>query len=147
MPRKSRIDAPGAPHLPVLRGIERRSLQTELSRSPIDRFLYFGGRAGPQQERIEALGALDHIIMRCMIATGREVEQNQRSRFGPGEDRENFLERPRNLLPETKTSCYAWARLPNHAHFLVRTGEVTGRERGYQLYPPPAGYPVGHSLS
>ena len=28
------------------------------------------------------------------------------------------------LLPETKISCYAWALLPNHAHFLFRTGDV-----------------------
>jgi putative transposase len=29
-----------------------------------------------------------------------------------------------NLLLETKMGCYAWAFLPNHAHFLLRTGEV-----------------------
>jgi len=28
------------------------------------------------------------------------------------------------LLLETKTGCYAWAFLQNHAHFLLRTGEV-----------------------
>jgi hypothetical protein len=28
------------------------------------------------------------------------------------------------LLLETKTGCYAWALLPNHAHFLLRMGEV-----------------------
>jgi putative transposase len=27
------------------------------------------------------------------------------------------------LFPETKTSCYAWALLQNHAHFLFRTGK------------------------
>ena len=26
------------------------------------------------------------------------------------------------LLPETKTQCYAWSFLPNHAHFLFRSG-------------------------
>jgi len=25
-------------------------------------------------------------------------------------------------LPTTETSCYAWAMLSNHAHFLLRTG-------------------------
>ena len=28
------------------------------------------------------------------------------------------------LLPETKTSCYAWVFIPNHAHFLFKTGQV-----------------------
>lgn len=28
------------------------------------------------------------------------------------------------LLPETKTSCYAWVFIPNHAHFLFRSGQV-----------------------
>jgi putative transposase len=26
------------------------------------------------------------------------------------------------IFPETKTSCYAFALLPNHAHLLLRTG-------------------------
>jgi hypothetical protein len=29
------------------------------------------------------------------------------------------------VLLETKTPCYAWALLPNHAHFLFRTGEAS----------------------
>ncbi len=28
------------------------------------------------------------------------------------------------LLPETQTTCYGWVLLPNHAHFLFRTGQV-----------------------
>ena len=32
--------------------------------------------------------------------------------------------RLKKLLPETKTSCYAWAFISNHAHFLFRTGSV-----------------------
>jgi len=39
-------------------------------------------------------------------------------------DREDFLRRLEKLLPETKTSCYAWALISNHAHFLFRTGSV-----------------------
>ena len=49
----------------------------------------------------------------------------RRKIFRDAEDRENFLERLGNLLLETKTGCYAWVLLPNHAHFLVRTGEVS----------------------
>jgi putative transposase len=37
---------------------------------------------------------------------------------------ENFLERLGKLLLETNTGCYAWAFLPNHGHFLLRTGGV-----------------------
>jgi REP element-mobilizing transposase RayT len=39
-------------------------------------------------------------------------------------DREDFLDRLTSLLPKTETSCYAWAFLPNHAHFLFRSGKV-----------------------
>jgi len=44
--------------------------------------------------------------------------------FRDVKDRESFLERLGDLLLETKTACYAWALLPNHAHLLLRTGEV-----------------------
>ena len=91
-----------------------------------------------RQARIDAPGALHHIIIRGI---------EQKAIFRDDGDRDDFLECSGNLLPETTTACCAWARLPSHANFLVRTGEVTGRERGYQLYPPLAGYPVSHSLS
>jgi len=44
--------------------------------------------------------------------------------FRSNKDREDLLERLSILLPETKTSCYAWAFLPNHAHFLFRSGKA-----------------------
>ena len=28
------------------------------------------------------------------------------------------------LLPETQTACYLWVLMTNHAHLLLRTGEV-----------------------
>jgi len=33
-----------------------------------------------------------------------------------------MLDRLAKLLPETQTACYAWVFIPNHAHFLFRTG-------------------------
>jgi REP element-mobilizing transposase RayT len=39
-------------------------------------------------------------------------------------DRSDFLDRLSKLLLETNTACYAWALLSNHAHFLLRTGDV-----------------------
>jgi putative transposase len=37
-------------------------------------------------------------------------------------DRADMLERLARLLPQTETTCYAWVLIPNHAHFLFRTG-------------------------
>jgi hypothetical protein len=39
-------------------------------------------------------------------------------------DREDFLGRLSKLLPQTETTCYAWVFIPNHAHFLFRTGLI-----------------------
>jgi putative transposase len=44
--------------------------------------------------------------------------------FNDNKDRDSFLSRLEELLPETKTSCYAWSFLSNHAHFLFRTGTI-----------------------
>jgi REP element-mobilizing transposase RayT len=48
----------------------------------------------------------------------------RRKIFRDDKDRDNFLERLSILLPETKTHCYAWVLMPNHAHFLFRSGPV-----------------------
>ena len=42
---------------------------------------------------------------------------------------EDFIERLAMLLPEMKTSCYAWVLMPNHAHFLFCT--VTVPQSGF----------------
>jgi len=34
-----------------------------------------------------------------------------------------MVDRLADLLPATHTSCYAWAFLSNHAHFLLRSGD------------------------
>lgn len=69
----------------------------------------------PRTARLDAPGVLHHIIIRGM---------ERRKIFMDNKDREDFLLRLEKLLPETKTSCYAWAFIPNHAHFLFRTGSV-----------------------
>ncbi len=69
----------------------------------------------PRQARIDAPGALHHIIIRGI----------ERKRiFEDDKDREDFLERLSNLLDETMTPCYAWALMPNHVHLLLRTGTI-----------------------
>lgn len=69
----------------------------------------------PRLARLDAPGVLHHIVIRGI---------ERRNIFRDNRDRDNFLERLSGLLPETKTGCYAWALLPNHAHFLLRSGSV-----------------------
>jgi len=69
----------------------------------------------PRMPRLDAPGILHHIIIRGI---------ERRNIFLDDQDREDFLRRLERLLPETQTTCYAWALLPNHAHFLLRTGQV-----------------------
>ena len=69
----------------------------------------------PRSARLDAPGALHHIMIRGI---------ERRQIFRDNSDREDFLSRLEKLLPATQTSCYAWAFIPNHAHFLFRTGKV-----------------------
>jgi putative transposase len=69
----------------------------------------------PRKARIDAPGALHHVIVR-----GIERGKIFRSDY----DRKNFLNRLGKLIPETQTDCFAWAMIPNHVHLLLRTGLV-----------------------
>jgi REP element-mobilizing transposase RayT len=69
----------------------------------------------PRQSRIDAPGALNHIIARG-IARQKIFEDDA--------DRQNFLRRLDDVLTDTQTSCFAWALMPNHFHLLLRTGFV-----------------------
>jgi len=69
----------------------------------------------PRKSRIDAPGALHHII-------GRGIDRGLI--FRDDVDRDRFIERLGALLSETRTACYAWALMPNHFHLLVRTGAV-----------------------
>ena len=68
----------------------------------------------PRTARLDAPGVLHHVMIRGI---------ERRKIFRTNKDREDFIERLENLCPETKTSCFAWAFLSNHAHFLLRTGK------------------------
>ncbi|UCG66432.1 MAG: transposase [Deltaproteobacteria bacterium] len=68
----------------------------------------------PRSARLDAPGILHHVIIRGI---------ERRKIFRDDKDRHDFLERLGKLVPETKTACYAWALLPNHAHFLFRSGD------------------------
>ncbi len=67
----------------------------------------------PRKARIDAPGALHHIIVR-----GIEKKPIFKDRF----DRYNFLDRLGETLFDTATPCFAWALLFNHFHLLLRTG-------------------------
>jgi REP element-mobilizing transposase RayT len=69
----------------------------------------------PRQARIDAPGALHHIIIRGI---------ERRRIFADDTDREAFLERLSGVLQENVTPCYAWALMSNDAHLLLRTGNV-----------------------
>ncbi|MDY6952342.1 MAG: transposase [Thermodesulfobacteriota bacterium] len=87
----------------------------------------------PRKSRIDAPGALHHIIARgidrCEI-------------FRDNADRNNFLDRLGGIVSETTTSCYAWALIPNHFHLLLRTGAVPVATVMRRLL---TGYAVSHN--
>ena len=103
-----------------------------------------------RQARIDAPGALHHIIIRGI---------ERKAIFRDDGDRERFLERFESVLVETSTPCYAWALLPRPwavrelgvsltdltrrlgmspagVGYAVQRGEVMACGRGYQLCPP-----------
>lgn len=69
----------------------------------------------PRKSRIDAAGALHHIMV-------RGIEKG--AVFRSDADRDHFLERLGAILRETQTICCAWSLIPNHFHLLLRTGPV-----------------------
>ena len=69
----------------------------------------------PRKARIDAPGALHHIIARGIART---------KIFKDKADYQNFLDRLGAIIEETGTRSFAWALLPNHLHMLLKTGQV-----------------------
>lgn len=69
----------------------------------------------PRKARIDAPGALHHVIVR-----GIERKKIFRSDY----DRQNLVKRLSDLIPETRTDRFAWALILNNFHLLLRTGSV-----------------------
>jgi REP element-mobilizing transposase RayT len=67
----------------------------------------------PRKARIDAPGALHHIIIRGI---------ERKAIFFDNADRKNFLTRLERIIPETETGCYAWVLMSNHVHLLLQTG-------------------------
>ncbi len=69
----------------------------------------------PRAARLDYTGALHHVITRGI---------ERRSIFRSDRDRSVFVERLGELVASTGAALYAWALMPNHAHILMRTGEM-----------------------
>ena len=67
----------------------------------------------PRKARIDAPGALHHIIIRGI---------ERKAIFKDDEDRSNFIERLDYLVSESETGCFAWVLMTNHVHLLLKTG-------------------------
>jgi len=67
----------------------------------------------PRQARIDAPGALHHIICRGI---------ERKHIFRDDTDRDAFLTRIGTIFTKTSTRCFAWALIPNHFHLLLQTG-------------------------
>jgi REP-associated tyrosine transposase len=67
----------------------------------------------PRKARIDAPGALHHIIARGIA---------RKKVFDDDIDRDFFLERLAMVVRESQTQCFAWALIPNHFHLLFKTG-------------------------
>jgi putative transposase len=69
----------------------------------------------PRKARIDAPGALHHIIVRGI---------ERRKVFLDDTDRNDFLNRIFTVMDDTQTACFAWALIPNHFPLLLRTGNT-----------------------
>ena len=87
----------------------------------------------PRQARIDAPGAVHHIIARG-IERGKIFQDDQ--------DRYNFIKRLGDLVLETQTKCFAWALIPNHFHLLLKTGNAPVATFMRRLL---TGYAIGHN--
>jgi REP element-mobilizing transposase RayT len=67
----------------------------------------------PRSARIDAPGALQHVMARGI---------ERRSIFRDDDDRERFLRILARILAETGTRCFAFALMSNHYHLLLVTG-------------------------
>jgi putative transposase len=70
----------------------------------------------PRGSRIDAAGAIHHIVVRGI---------ERKNIFENNDDRDHFLVRLGDILQDTQTACFAWALMPNHFHLLFRTGSVS----------------------
>jgi putative transposase len=66
--------------------------------------------------RFDWPGALHHVMARGI---------ERRAIFHDDRDRMDLLDRLRTVVPECGAVLYGWAFMPNHVHFIVRSGRVS----------------------
>jgi putative transposase len=88
----------------------------------------------PRKSRIDAPGAVHHIIARGI---------ERKAIFQGDHDRADFLARLGSNLEDSQTPCYAFALLPNHFHLLLRTGAMPISTVMRRVL---TGYAVGYNL-
>ncbi|MEI8031969.1 MAG: transposase [Chlorobiaceae bacterium] len=69
----------------------------------------------PRGPRLDAPGTLHHVMMRGI--EGGLIVSND-------DDRQDFVFRMGRIAKSTGTGIYAWALMTNHAHILLRSGEM-----------------------
>ncbi|MBI2890357.1 MAG: transposase [Nitrospirae bacterium] len=67
----------------------------------------------PRQARLDAPGALHHVMIRGV---------NRSPIFSDDHDRSDFLDRLARNLEKDGTEVYAWALMKNHVHLLLKSG-------------------------
>ncbi len=75
----------------------------------------FAGEAMPRGPRLDAEGALHHVMGRGV--GGKDIFRSDR-------DRADFTRRLGELVIRSGTDVYAWCLMPNHFHLLLRTGKL-----------------------
>ena len=88
----------------------------------------------PRQPRLDAPGALHHVI-------GRGIERT--TIFRGDRDRDDFLNRLADLCVDGDLIVYAWSLLSNHFHLLARTGRQPISKSMRRLL---TGYVVNYNL-
>jgi putative transposase len=67
----------------------------------------------PRQARLDTPGLLHHVMARGL---------NRQRLFLDNTDRTDFVQRVENALGRSPNEILAWALMPNHLHFLIRSG-------------------------
>ena len=67
----------------------------------------------PRHARLDAPGALHHIMVRGI---------DKSNIFRDEEDKTRFLERLGQTVQDAKCSVHAWVLMDNHVHILFRSG-------------------------
>ncbi len=81
----------------------------------------------PRQSRIDAPGALHHVIIRGI---------ERKAIFKDDTDRTEFIERIASIFADSSTPCFAWALMSNHAPIDPQCAVLSGRKgTGYNGHP------------